>query len=164
MLYDTNLYHYGVKGMKWGIRRYQNKDGSLTSAGKKRISKQYKKEVDKATKVARKTYNSRYSKSYHKATDEMNRSGIDKFNAEQKKKYGENYANRSGYLDDFYKLFDDTFDKYYNQTLTELYDSNKHYQKAQQLVDKYKMTSWDDFAKSNDALIREIRDQVRKGR
>ena len=30
------LYHYGVKGMKWGVRRYQNKDGSLTTAGKKR--------------------------------------------------------------------------------------------------------------------------------
>lgn len=28
--------HYGVKGMKWGIRRYQNKDGTLTSAGKLR--------------------------------------------------------------------------------------------------------------------------------
>lgn len=28
------LMHYGVKGMKWGVRRYQNKDGSLTDAGK----------------------------------------------------------------------------------------------------------------------------------
>lgn len=33
---DIELYHYGAKGMKWGIRRYQNKDGSLTPAGKKR--------------------------------------------------------------------------------------------------------------------------------
>lgn len=30
------LAHYGVKGMKWGVRRYQNEDGSLTLAGKKR--------------------------------------------------------------------------------------------------------------------------------
>ena len=28
--------HHGILGMKWGIRRYQNKDGSLTVAGKKR--------------------------------------------------------------------------------------------------------------------------------
>ena len=33
---DGELYHWGVKGMKWGVRRYQNKDGSLTPAGKKR--------------------------------------------------------------------------------------------------------------------------------
>lgn len=32
------LMHYGIKGMKWGIRRYQNKDGSLTPAGKKRYA------------------------------------------------------------------------------------------------------------------------------
>lgn len=33
---ENELYHYGVIGMKWGVRRYQNKDGSLTYAGKKR--------------------------------------------------------------------------------------------------------------------------------
>ena len=33
-----DLYHWGIKGMKWGIRRYQNPDGSLTAAGKKRYT------------------------------------------------------------------------------------------------------------------------------
>ena len=31
------LCHHGIKGQKWGIRRYQNKDGSLTKAGKERL-------------------------------------------------------------------------------------------------------------------------------
>lgn len=35
---EYELYHYGTKGMKWGVRRYQNKDGSLTAAGKKRAA------------------------------------------------------------------------------------------------------------------------------
>jgi len=33
---NTTLSHHGIRGMKWGVRRYQNADGSLTAAGKKR--------------------------------------------------------------------------------------------------------------------------------
>lgn len=31
---DSTLIHHGIKGQKWGVRRYQNPDGSLTAAGK----------------------------------------------------------------------------------------------------------------------------------
>ena len=34
--HSTELYHFGIKGMRWGVRRFQNKNGQLTSAGKKR--------------------------------------------------------------------------------------------------------------------------------
>lgn len=51
------LYHHGVKGMRWGVRRYQNKDGSLTSAGRKRYTdykpaiKEYRDSYDKASSM-----------------------------------------------------------------------------------------------------------------
>lgn len=35
---EKELLHWGIKGMKWGVRRYQNKDGTLTAAGKKRYN------------------------------------------------------------------------------------------------------------------------------
>ena len=46
------LYHHGIRGMKWGVRRFQNSDGSLTAAGKKRISKIEGKEAKLAEKKA----------------------------------------------------------------------------------------------------------------
>ena len=45
-----DLKHHGILGMKWGVRRYQNKDGTLTSAGKKRYDRDEQKIANKAKK------------------------------------------------------------------------------------------------------------------
>ena len=40
---NNELTHWGIPGMKWGVRRYQNKDGTLTDKGKKRYNKEMEK-------------------------------------------------------------------------------------------------------------------------
>lgn len=58
------LYHHGILGMHWGIRRYQNEDGSLTPRGKARLDK-------KDAKWARKNYDKIYKKTYKKSEKEL---------------------------------------------------------------------------------------------
>ena len=54
---NNELQHWGIKGMKWGVRRYQNSDGTLTAAGKKRYNKELAKlrEEKKVLENKRKT-------------------------------------------------------------------------------------------------------------
>lgn len=64
------LTHHGILGQKWGVRRYQNQDGSLTAAGKKRLEQ-------KDAKWARKNYDKITSKARKDVSKELDRYATD---------------------------------------------------------------------------------------
>lgn len=81
------LYHHGIKGQKWGVRRFQNEDGSLTPAGERRYDDGPKKKQSKIPKT----------KSMHRINieDKYQKQGMTKEQAEQaaaRRIRGEQYA------------------------------------------------------------------------
>lgn len=73
------LYHHGIKGQKWGIRRFQNPDGSLTAEGKRRYGtvenfnrlSAAESKMQKA-KTAKQNANANYNREYNKARSVKN--------------------------------------------------------------------------------------------
>lgn len=92
-MYEVELYHHGIKGQKWGLRRFQNKDGSLKPAGEGRYDDGLSR---RQRNKAAKSYNYKDSDSYKNASaaDKRKRSNNYAFN---KKFYGKKAANKMEY-------------------------------------------------------------------
>ena len=107
--YTDSLMHHGIKGMRWGVRRYQNPDGSLTPDGKRR----YDKLADKGDKLRAKgktssllphnqlAINASISREQHKKLIE-DRKRIDEINRKQREAYRKAQKDRE---DAFKKVY-----------------------------------------------------------
>lgn len=106
--YSDYLIHYGIKGMHWGIRRYQNPDGSLTDAGAKRYTREINRDDAKYNQAKAD------AKLYQKKSEEASAKG----KTEKAQKFAEKSKKSSDdakkYLEDRNKGITDVNNSGYN--------------------------------------------------
>ncbi len=113
------LTHYGILGMKWGVRRFQNKDGTLTEEGKRRYRKDYMRDAQRtSTQIGRTMITRKRQLAADKSDLEKLNSGKhlsvgftkkrqeaydkrDKAVLERRIKYNEQYLNKERYHEDY---------------------------------------------------------------
>lgn len=95
--YSDVLVHHGIKGQKWGVRRYQNENGSLTNAGKKRYSsfatKRYARKAQKYETKAEKALSEHKSNSIDRASKYKWKAKEYSQRAKRSQEFDDNYAN-----------------------------------------------------------------------
>lgn len=108
MIKVYELKHYGVKGQKWGVRRYQNKDGSLTSEGRKKYGDAENFEAERKKKKAKDVENLRTMRNTSNSAKDLTRE-VNNIEKERSRKKQEKYneAVKEKVLDDAKKMTDD---------------------------------------------------------
>lgn len=144
MINDT-LYHHGIKGQRWGIRRYQRPDGSLTSEGKKRASKIYSDYYTKGTDDLSKAQSEIIRKSKedaHKAYDDTQDRILEKHNHELTDRQAIKLFNAIG------EAYDLQLSASKVKYTADFVKNNENFQQALKIAKTYRMDEWDKLASS----------------
>lgn len=140
------LYHHGILGQKWGVRRFQNKDGSLTSAGRKRYlysdTKKNKDRYEAARKYLNQEYDTDKDKTWAKRDQDL-MVRLDQINRNEPSI--DEYYDKSGNLTEKARKWSDAYDEWqrdYNSYEEELRQAHLK-EREQQQKDMYKESAFD---------------------
>ena len=121
---NNYLYHHGIKGQQWGVRRYQNPDGSLTAEG----IEHYKKKVNR--KVLKNMYKNKKLRTTVVADENGNMIGVGVEDLKKSKKYALEQAKKPEVQKEYYKELTKYFDRSYDQFLKITKDKRTAYKIA----------------------------------
>lgn len=150
-MYDNEyLAHHGIKGQKWGVRRYQNSDGTLTALGKRRASN---KDIKQYEKSVYKSVNNEFDKKYGGDLNTLKTKADKKYDAYVKKHgllsedddaeaFWEDYDKRHRIYDKASDMYDD-----YN-ALEYKIDMEKGREVSNRMVERFGQERMDKFKKS----------------
>ena len=136
--FHDELYHHGIKGQRWGIRRYQNPDGTLTEAGRARYGsvKKLEKAYTKQKNSFYKEVGSRFG-AHNYAANKMNDGGFEKINKKyENEDFGNDYSSKAGQK--YVKEINNTWNSHYKQYVKDI-------------ANKYDLLG-EDFLKDNKAV------------
>lgn len=168
--YDEYLEHHGIKGQRWGVRRFQNADGSLTSKGKSRYGEESDlsknvKSTRSEKRAANKEFNKSFNKAYNKSSNVINhltkkgRQGLDDAWEDAQNK-AENYRSKNQAYKDSKKAFKEQYQQNLKETREKATVKDKVIyndatrKRAAKLMTKYKDM---DYNKATEAAKKEAK-------
>lgn len=139
---ENYLCHHGIKGQKWGVRRFQNEDGTYTAAGRERYSIKDSANIKEKNKKTLLEFEKKSNESFtemfktFETENDPSKLNNDKFN-----NFLKPLGNEETAFDVIYSMNDDQLDTIFPKFVEKMKDTNTHYQnylkKANEMYKKY---------------------------
>lgn len=146
IIYGDELYHHGVQGQKWGVRRYQNPDGSLTEEGRRRLGygdnkgrREINKEARQNLKYANKNVKQSVNQRYGRVGKYFNQEAVDTWNEGINRNQAAYYRTRAATARTKYGRKLQSSRSFNSEAFADYYKKASNYSDSMQMLRRYKL-------------------------